>query len=117
MSTIYALGDRVLKLNSPRMNGRDVSSLQAKLNAFGFDCGEVDGVYGSKTELAVKAFQSHMRLVVDGIAGSETIKAIKNYSTKLPEGSEPIKELFNQFCKDIENLESYKSLKKLLGAE
>jgi peptidoglycan hydrolase-like protein with peptidoglycan-binding domain len=46
--------------------------LQILLNGFNFDCGKVDGVFGTKTEGAVKAFQKANRLKVDGIVGKDT---------------------------------------------
>ena len=49
-----------------------VSTLQAKLNALGYDCGAMDGIFGSKTYAAVVAFQKANGLAVDGIVGPET---------------------------------------------
>lgn len=46
--------------------------VQRKLNALGFDCGNVDGIFGVKTKAAVKAFQRAARLIVDGIVGPKT---------------------------------------------
>ena len=42
------------------------------LNALGYDCGSVDGIFGSKTYAAVLAFQKANGLVADGIVGSLT---------------------------------------------
>ena len=39
------------------MRGDDVAALQARLTEMGFDCGRVDGIYGPRTEAAVKEFQ------------------------------------------------------------
>lgn len=52
--------------------GDDVRDLQAKLNALGYDCGSVDGSFGSKTLSAVKAFQSKNGLTADGVVGPLT---------------------------------------------
>ena len=46
--------------------------VQRKLNALGFDCGSVDGVFGAKTKAAIMAFQRAMGLVADGIVGPKT---------------------------------------------
>ena len=46
--------------------------LQRKLNSLGFDCGNVDGDFGTKTKAAVMAFQKAKGLVVDGIVGTKT---------------------------------------------
>lgn len=58
-----------LKIGS---KGEDVKKVQTKLNELGFDCGKVDGVFGSKTDKAVKAFQKANKLTVDGIIGIKT---------------------------------------------
>lgn len=56
--------------------GADVTKLQTALNALGYDCGTADGIFGAKTEAAVRAFQADNGLVVDGIAGKATQKAL-----------------------------------------
>lgn len=56
--------------------GDAVAELQARLNALGFDSGEIDGVYGTKTVAAVKAYQAANDLKVDGIAGAQTLTKI-----------------------------------------
>lgn len=56
--------------------GSDVTRLQAALNALGYDCGEADGIFGVKTEAAVRAFQADKGLTVDGIAGKATQEAL-----------------------------------------
>ena len=48
------------------------SGVQARLNNLGFDCGEVDGVIGPKTEAALREFQKWANLDVDGKAGPQT---------------------------------------------
>ena len=52
--------------------GDAVRKLQELLNALGYDCGSVDGIFGSKTYAAVLAFQKANGLVADGIVGSLT---------------------------------------------
>lgn len=56
--------------------GADVTKLQTALNAQGYDCGAADGIFGAKTEAAVRAFQQANRLTVDGIAGRDTQAAL-----------------------------------------
>jgi SpoIID/LytB domain protein len=53
-------------------SGRSVQELQAFLNAIGYTPGPVDGIYGLKTEAAVKDFQRSRGLTADGIIGSRT---------------------------------------------
>ncbi len=49
-----------------------IADVQWALNKLGYWCGEVDGVFGFKTERAVRDFQADHGLVVDGIAGPNT---------------------------------------------
>jgi peptidoglycan hydrolase-like protein with peptidoglycan-binding domain len=53
-------------------SGDEVALLQKRLAAAGFDAGAADGVFGPKTEGALKAFQGANGLAVDGIAGPAT---------------------------------------------
>ncbi len=66
----YKLGDRLLYRRVPMMRGDDVSSLQASLNALGFDTGKVDGVFGPDTLKGILDFQHNRGLEEDGISGS-----------------------------------------------
>lgn len=63
----------VLKIGS---SGAQVRTLQTKLNNWGYDAGTVDGIFGSKTQAAVKRFQQKNGLVADGIVGSKTAAAL-----------------------------------------
>lgn len=49
-----------------------VSLLQEKLNYLGYNCGAVDGIFGTNTYNAVTAFQEKSGLAVDGIVGKNT---------------------------------------------
>jgi peptidoglycan hydrolase-like protein with peptidoglycan-binding domain len=53
-------------------SGDDVTKLQKRLAAAGFDPGAADGIFGSKTETALKAFQESVGIGADGIAGPAT---------------------------------------------
>ena len=56
--------------------GDEVEELQALLNAkYGFNL-DVDGIFGAKTEAAVKAFQRAHGLTADGVVGPKTRKAL-----------------------------------------
>ena len=57
-------------------SGSVVTQIQTKLKNWGYYTGEADGVYGSKTEEAVKKFQQKNGLTVDGKAGPQTLKAL-----------------------------------------
>lgn len=57
-------------------SGQEVRQIQEKLKRWGYYNGNVDGIYGSQTTAAVKAFQKKNGLSVDGIAGSQTLSAM-----------------------------------------
>src|SRR5690606_35049033 len=57
--------------------GTAVWDLQQQLKRAGFDPGTIDGVFGAKTEAAVRAAQKAHGLVVDGVAGPKTYAALK----------------------------------------
>ena len=63
------MAEPVLKKGS---NDRAVRDLQEALKALGYDVGPVDGVFGTKTENAVKKFQQTREIAVDGVVGRVT---------------------------------------------
>ncbi len=63
------MAEPVLKLGS---TDPAVKDLQEALKALGHDPGPADGVFGTKTEDAVKAFQQAREIPVDGIVGRVT---------------------------------------------
>lgn len=70
------LGDRLLQLTRPLLEGDDVRQVQQALVRNGFQS-TVDGFFGPKTEEAVKAFQQQKQLQpVDGIVGPATLAAL-----------------------------------------
>lgn len=92
----YTLGSRLLMTGS---KGNDVAELQEIFTGMGYDLGTygtnsdgVDGEFGSKTEKAVKKFQSFAQIEVDGKYGSVTHKALMGVLediTKSEDGGEP----------------------------
>lgn len=58
--------------------GGNVRKLQETLNVFGAGLA-VDGIFGPKTEAAVRAFQKAHKLDVDGIVGPKTWEALDAY--------------------------------------
>jgi peptidoglycan hydrolase-like protein with peptidoglycan-binding domain len=60
----------------PGARGETVRSLQDQLRAAGFDPGLSDGVFGARTERAIRDFQRAQGLQVDGIAGRRTFAAL-----------------------------------------
>jgi peptidoglycan hydrolase-like protein with peptidoglycan-binding domain len=56
--------------------GPEVEALQTLLTDKGYSPGPSDGVFGNKTGVAVKAFQTDQGLVADGIVGPATTEAL-----------------------------------------
>ena len=54
------------------MNGSNVERLQKDLSAKGYQVGSIDGIFGDRTENAVKTFQKDNNITVDGVVGAET---------------------------------------------
>ena len=75
---------------SPKMKGglarrgrrEQVKELQEWLNDNNYNAGPVDGIYGSKTAMAVKKFQKDAGLKPDGDAGRKTILAMMGWNGK-----------------------------------
>ncbi|HHU48103.1 MAG: SpoIID/LytB domain-containing protein [Caldicoprobacterales bacterium] len=67
--------------------GSQVKILQRRLNELGFNCGAVDGSFGSKTLSAVRAFQKSRGLEVDGVVGPKTRAALNSGQPPVDEGS------------------------------
>ena len=66
----YKLTDTLMKVGN---RGESVKWLQWELNDRGYEL-TIDGIYGPKTEAAVRKFQTDK--FVDGIAGPQTLKAL-----------------------------------------
>jgi uncharacterized lipoprotein YddW (UPF0748 family) len=66
-------GDRTKHLVIRRgMSGDDVAEIQQLLVAKGYDIGPIDGQFGARTDMAVRAFQKQNGLLSDGIVGAQT---------------------------------------------
>jgi peptidoglycan hydrolase-like protein with peptidoglycan-binding domain len=63
------MAEPVLKRGS---NDPVVRDLQEALKALGQDPGAIDGIFGARTESAVKAFQQAREIPVDGVVGRVT---------------------------------------------
>ncbi|BAS27240.1 RHS repeat-associated core domain protein [Limnochorda pilosa] len=66
--------------------GEEVKNLQSDLSRLGYtaDVGPIDGIFGPRTEAAVRRFQAVNDLSVDGIVGPETRAAIDQQIANAP---------------------------------
>ena len=74
VASSYPVPTTNLKQGSAR---ESVKWVQSRLNAVANAGLAVDGVFGSATDAAVRAFQKAHRLAVDGVVGAATIAALK----------------------------------------
>ena len=77
---IILKNNKVEALSKYGSRGDEVTQIQTKLKRWGYYNGNIDGIYGSQTQEAVKYFQRKNGLTVDGIAGPATLKAMGIYS-------------------------------------
>lgn len=74
--TLNALGLSVSGTLRNGSAGNAVIRVQTKLRSLGYYDGQIDGLYGSKTEAAVRRFQYAKGLTADGICGVRTLSAL-----------------------------------------
>lgn len=70
----FSLGERTLKQGH---KGKDVRSLQRYLSRAGVET-DVDGVFGSGTKQAVRAFEEAQRRKVDGVVSRHDVAVLKD---------------------------------------
>ena len=86
----YHLGSRPLAyLISSPVHGDDVFALQDRLTELGYDAGRPDGLFGGRTEKALRNFQRDYGLVIDGICGPATVRALRQLSPRA-RGGRPV---------------------------
>ena len=74
----HRLGDRLLYYHPEQpLVGDDVTALQERLSNMGFDVGRADGIFGPRTEAAVRDFQRNRGLDADGRCGPKTLRELK----------------------------------------
>ena len=73
---IFLQNNKVEALSKYGSRGDEVIQIQTKLKRWGYYNGNIDGIYGSQTQEAVRFFQRKNGLSVDGIAGPKTLAAM-----------------------------------------
>ena len=114
----YKLGDRILNLSDPELQGSDVEELQELLSRLGFYSEPINGIFNKNLVTSVTAFQENRGLSIDANVGLGTVNEIKmlirpNLNTSLNEAIKSISPnlsksiLGHSVCFDIPNEESY----------
>ncbi len=62
--------------NGKKLTTNDIKLVQTALNAYGFDAGSVDGIFGNGTRRALQAYQAKNRLVADGFLTVELYRKL-----------------------------------------
>ncbi|MGO3126915.1 MAG: peptidoglycan-binding protein [Luteimonas sp.] len=71
--------------------GPAVSDLQTRLAAAGFSPGTADGIFGARTESAVRSYQSSRGIEVDGVVGPNTWAQLNGApAVEKPPATEPV---------------------------
>jgi membrane-bound lytic murein transglycosylase B len=66
--------------NDKALSRVDREQLQTMLQSLGYDVGDIDGVLGSRTRLAIRAFQRAKGLIEDGHPNAELLALLKQVS-------------------------------------
>lgn len=78
----HQFGSRSLYLTSPMQRGEDVATLQLRLGSLGFNAGRVDGIFGPRTQQALREFQRNTDIVVDGVCARDTISQLNRLTAR-----------------------------------
>jgi len=65
------------KEEAPRFNKAEVLETQRLLKQLGFEVGAVDGLYGSRTQLAIQTYQRNKKIAVDGLISDAMLKSLR----------------------------------------
>ena len=68
-----------IRHNNKRYSKRHTKRIQQALRKAGFNPGQVDGVFGTRTVRAIMRFQQVHGLCCDGIIGPQTLRALETY--------------------------------------
>ncbi len=76
LALLFLFSLSAFALSQRGSQGQEVRQIQQKLKNWGYYSGSVDGIFGPKTEEAVKYFQRKNGLKADGIVGNATLAAL-----------------------------------------
>ena len=85
--------------DTPVSTNKSIKEMQQMLIKLGYNCGAAgaDGILGTNTKKAIKAFQKDNQLIVDGICGPKTEKVLLQKYNKFQE----VKDYAQSFDKNI----------------
>lgn len=77
LSETLEAAPELLRTLKAGMAGHDVARLQLDLRRAGYDVGEIDGIYGAKTEAAIASFRKQHALPGEGVPAELWTKVIE----------------------------------------
>lgn len=77
LSETLEAAPELLRTLKAGMTGHDVARLQLDLRRAGYDAGEIDGIYGAKTEAAIASFRRKHALSGEGVPAELWAKVIE----------------------------------------
>lgn len=106
-SLILLLQPQASAFSKRGSKGNEVTKIQQYLITNGYMTGSADGVFGEKTESAVKRYQENNSLTPDGIAGAATLKKMGISSSTTAESNSNTINLLAQLINGEARGESY----------
>lgn len=106
-SLILLLQPQASAFSKRGSKGNEVTKIQQYLITNGYMTGSADGVFGEKTESAVKRYQGNNSLTPDGIAGAATLKKMGISSSTTAESNSNTINLLAQLINGEARGESY----------
>lgn len=86
---LYSEGEIPVEIIKPTLRrgskGDLVKELQERLTALEYPCGNIDGIFGTKTYNALVSFQTDAKLDPDGVCGMKTWAALEAAKPREPE--------------------------------
>ena len=79
----FYVEDGMLKFGRIELPKETVKNIQTALNHLGYNCGEVDGIYGSQTRNALTSFQQDNALYDTGAMTFETMQALRDMGMEI----------------------------------
>lgn len=95
--------------------GTEVKKLQEQLSKLGHNAGAVDGIFGTKTYNAVRAFQRASGLAVDGIVGPKTKAKLAERLKPKTDNVKQLQEILTQIGIDVGKIDGIAGPKTTAG--
>jgi membrane-bound lytic murein transglycosylase B len=86
------------------LNREQILELQTLLNALGYDAGAPDGLFGSRTRVAVRGFQASQNMAADGFPTAATLDQVRARAGVTPEPARAPRGLGRSGVRELQRL-------------